>query len=168
MKILHIIDSGGLYGAEIMLLSLAEEQVGQGLEPIIASIGEPGIKEKPLEIEAKKRGLRVKRFRMRPGPNFLGAVEILRFARQEGCELLHSHGYKGNILFGLLPRCMRQIPLIGSLHGYTSTTGFNKMRVYEWLDSLSLRFLDQVVLVNGGYAEAPEIGEILDSLPGGQ
>jgi len=39
MKILHIIDSGGLYGAEVMLLNLAEEQMKIGLEPVILSIG---------------------------------------------------------------------------------------------------------------------------------
>jgi hypothetical protein len=39
-RILHLIDSGGLYGAEKMLLSLVEEQVRQGLEPMILSAGE--------------------------------------------------------------------------------------------------------------------------------
>lgn len=63
MKILHIIDSGGLYGAEVMLLHLVAEQIKQGLEPIIASMGEKGIKEKPLEAEAIRRGFRVEKFR---------------------------------------------------------------------------------------------------------
>ncbi len=39
MKVLHIIDSDGLYGAEIMLLNLVAEQQKFGLHPIIASIG---------------------------------------------------------------------------------------------------------------------------------
>ena len=63
MKILHIIDSGGLYGAEMVLLNLVAEQKKQGLEPIIASIGEKGIKEKSLETEAMRRGFRVEKFR---------------------------------------------------------------------------------------------------------
>ena len=32
MRILHIIDSGGMYGAEVMLLNLVEEQVQAGVE----------------------------------------------------------------------------------------------------------------------------------------
>ena len=63
MKILHIIDSGGLYGAEMVLLNLVAEQIKQGFEPIIASIGEKGIEEKPLETEAMRRGFRVEKFR---------------------------------------------------------------------------------------------------------
>lgn len=39
LKILHIIDSGGLYGAEMMLLHLAYEQRKAGMEAVIASIG---------------------------------------------------------------------------------------------------------------------------------
>ncbi len=54
MKVLHLIDSGGLYGAEIMLLNLVQEQIKSGLNPIILSVGVPEIVEKPIEIEAKK------------------------------------------------------------------------------------------------------------------
>ena len=49
MKILHIIDSGGLYGAEVVLLNLIVEQIKLGLDPTIASIGEKGILENPFE-----------------------------------------------------------------------------------------------------------------------
>ena len=54
MNILHIIDSGGLYGAEIMLLNLATEQMRQGHQVVIASIGEPGCGETALEKSNKK------------------------------------------------------------------------------------------------------------------
>jgi glycosyltransferase involved in cell wall biosynthesis len=148
LKILHVIDSGGLYGAEIMLLNLVAEQVSMGLEPVIASIGDPHVDEKPLETEALRRGLRVEKFRMRPGPNILGAINVLRFAWREKCDVLHSHGYKPNILFGFLPRKLRRLPMLTTLHGWTWTGGLNRMGIYEYLDRLSLRFIDAVVLVN--------------------
>jgi glycosyltransferase involved in cell wall biosynthesis len=148
MKILHIIDSGGLYGAEIILLNLVAEQVRQGIEPVIASIGDPCCGEKPLEVEARRRCLRVEAFRMQSGPNIVGAFKILRFARREGVGILHTHGYKGNILFGLMPKRLRGIPMVATLHGWTWTGGWNRMRIYEWLDRISLRFIDAVVVVN--------------------
>jgi glycosyltransferase involved in cell wall biosynthesis len=148
MKVLHIIDSGGLYGAEVMLLNLMEEQRRMGLEPILASIGDPGCGEKPLEAEATRRGLRVERIRMRPGPNMAGAMKVLQFARNEKVYILHSHGYKGNILFGLMPRWIRRIPMVTTLHGWTWTGGWSRMAVYEWLDRLSLHFIDRVVVVS--------------------
>ena len=153
MRILHVIDSGGLYGAENMLLTLVAEQVQQGMEPIIASIGDPSCGEKPLETEARHRGLHTETFRMLPGPNIAGALRILRFARLAGIEILHSHGYKGNILFGLMPKSLRRIPMVSTLHGWTRTGGWNKMQLYEYLERLSLHFIDQVVVVNRAMRE---------------
>lgn len=157
MKILHIIDSGGLYGAEVVLLNLVDEQIKMGLDPAIASIGEKNVGEKPFETEALNRGFRVIKFRMWPGPNFAGAWKILRFAHKEGFDLLHSHGYKGNILFGFLPKRIRKIPLITTLHGWTSTDSFTRMKLYEWLDAFSLKFIDAVVLVNKGMFSNPKL-----------
>jgi len=157
VKVLHVIDSGGLYGAEVMLLHLMTEQVQVGLQPILASIGKIREGEKPIEAQARKRGLNVKPIRIRAGPNWIGAARILRFARNEGIHVIHSHGYKGNILFGLLPRRIRRIPLVSTLHGWTWVGGFNRMALYEWLDSFSLRFVDQVVLVNNAMRRHPRL-----------
>ena len=135
-----------------MLLHLAIEQQRQGLSPVIASIGEPGIKEKPIENEARKVGLKVTVFRMRPGPNWHGAKKMLDYSLKGRFDIIHSHGYKGNILFGFMPAKVRKKPLVSTLHGWTSIGGnpFSKMRLYEWMDSQSLRFIDKVVLVNAG------------------
>jgi len=157
MRVLHVIDSGGFYGAEVMLLNLATEQMRMGYHVEIASIGEKGIHEKPIESAALEKGIPVRKFRMRPGPNWLGAMDVLRHAVKGRFDLLHSHGYKGNILFGMLPRRIRRFPMVATLHGWTSVRGAPKMRMYEWLDSLSLRFIDAVVLVNRGMLEHPAL-----------
>lgn len=161
MKVLHVIDSGGLYGAEVMLLNLATEQVKQGIEPIIASIGVLHEEEKAIESAAIKRGLRVVKFRMRPGPNLIGALKILKFVKAERVDLLHSHGYKGNILFGFMPKRIRKLPMVATVHGWTWTGGVSRMVLYEWLDSLSLRFVDQVILVDQAMRNHPRISERL-------
>ncbi|MFZ5568857.1 MAG: glycosyltransferase [Thermodesulfobacteriota bacterium] len=157
MKILHLIDSGGLYGAEVMLLNLAGEQLRMGLEPTIASIGEKGIPEKPIEKAARENGLPLQTFRMAPGFNVAGALRILRYARRSGFQIFHSHGYKANIFFGLMPSRLRRVPMVSTLHGWTSTGGFKKIRLYEALDRLSLCFVDAVVCVNAGMLENPRI-----------
>jgi glycosyltransferase involved in cell wall biosynthesis len=148
MKILHVIDSGGLYGAEMMLLNLASEQLSRGLKPVIASIGDLKSSDKAVEIAAIERGLPLQKFRFRAGFNLLGALKIVNYAKSQSFDLLHSHGYKGNILLGFLPRRFRPFPLVSTLHGWTSTGGFTKIRLYELLDSISLNFVDRVALVN--------------------
>lgn len=147
IKVLHLIDSGGLYGAEKMLLSLVQEQLKQGLEPVILSAGEPGVGEKPIEAEAKRLELPVMAWRMKPGLNLGGSIAIIRWARTEGFELLHSHGYKFNVLMGLWPKTFRKIPFITTLHGYIKARRFSKSWMYEALDRLALRQMDAVVLV---------------------
>jgi len=148
MRILHIIDSGGMYGAEMMLITLAKEQAQHGLDPVILSIGKPGCREKTFEIESKRQNLKVKTMRMHSGPNIFGAFRILNYAKESGFDIIHSHGYKGNILLGFVPGKIRTIPTLTTVHGWTSTSLFSKIKLYEIFDHLSLRFLDAVVVVN--------------------
>jgi glycosyltransferase involved in cell wall biosynthesis len=92
---------------------------------------------------------------MRAGPNVGGVRKILAWARGLGIDLLHSHGYKGNILFGSMPAGVRRLPMLTTLHGWTATRRLSRLRLYEWLDSRLLRFMDAVVLVCGGMRAHP-------------
>jgi glycosyltransferase involved in cell wall biosynthesis len=147
IKVLHLIDSGGLYGAEKMLLALVAEQLKLGLQPMILSAGEPGIQEKAIEAEARRLGLPVIPWRMKPGFNLRDSLAIIRWARAEGYQLLHSHGYKFNVLIGLWPESIRKIPLVATVHGYVKAPRFSKSWIYETLDRLVLRQMRCVVLV---------------------
>lgn len=147
MKVLHLIDSGGLYGAEKMLLALVKVQLDQGLAPMILSAGDPDVEEKPLEAEAKRQGLPVTAWRMKPGLNLVQSWKILKWARANGYQLLHSHGFKFNVLLGCYPRFIRGIPMVATLHGYLHAPRFTKLWVYELLDRLAISLMQRVVLV---------------------
>lgn len=156
-KVLHLIDSGGLYGAEKMLLALVAEQVKLGFQPLILSAGAPGIEEKAIEAEARRLDLPIIPWRMKPGFNLQDSLAIIRWARAEGYELFHSHGYKFNVLIGLWPEKMRKIPLVTTIHGYVKAPIFSKSWVYEALDRLVLRQMRCVVLVaKATSSEIPE------------
>jgi glycosyltransferase involved in cell wall biosynthesis len=155
MKVLHLIDSGGLYGAEQMLLALAEEQIKQGLEPIILSCGLPNEADKPLEIEAESRKITVKNWRMTAGLNFSGAWKILKFAQQNNVDIIHSHGYKFNILFAIFPRPIRKIPFVTTVHGYVFAKKYSAMSIYQWLDKLALKMADIICLVSPSMKNIP-------------
>jgi len=159
MKIFHAIDSGGFYGAEVMLVNLVAEQMRQGLSPLIASIGDLGISKKNIELEAEKRNLPLKIFRMRPGANPAGARALLQYCRRHGFDIIHSHGYKCNILLAFLPQSLRG-SMISTLHGWTSRTLCSRMGMYEALDAISLRFVNRVVVVNKGMLKNPKIARL--------
>ncbi len=160
MKVLHVIDSGGLYGAEVMLLGLMAEQRRQGVEPLLASIGTAEAGEKPLEREARRQGTTVVPFRMQAGPNLPGACRILGYVKSAGVDVIHSHGYKGNILLGMIPRWLRPAPMVTTVHGWTAGSGFTRMRMYEFMDALALRFVDRVVVVSKAAAAHPRLRSI--------
>jgi len=147
MKVLHIIDSGGLYGAEKMLLALVKEQVRQGLKPVILSASEFGTGQKPLEIEANRRNLPIINFPMRAGFNFKQTLEIIRWAKAQRYQILHSHGYKFNVLLGMFPKKLCCIPIVSTLHGYTHAPRFSKLWFYHALDRFAIRRIKGIALV---------------------
>ena len=157
MKILHVIDSDGLYGAEAVLLNLMEPQKRMGLHPSLLSIGATGIHSKVIEIEATKRGLECSPLRFQNGFNLRGSRKILQHAITSGADIVHSHGYKGDILLGIIPRRLRKVPVITTQHGWTSTSFFSKMRLYEWIDTLLMKNLDGVVVVSSAMQNHPRL-----------
>ena len=161
IKVLHLIDSAGLYGAEKMLLTLVAEQRKRGLSPLILSAGAPEMGEKAIESEAKRLGLPVLPWRMKPGLNLKQSLEVCHWARQGGFQILHSHGYKFNILLGILPRFVRDVPLITTLHGYVNAPRWSKMWLYEKLDQRLLPRMDKVCVVSAHMEEQPALSRVV-------
>ncbi|MDG5499004.1 glycosyltransferase family 4 protein [Marinobacter sp. BGYM27] len=160
IKVLHLIDSGGLYGAEKMLLTLVAEQIKQGLEPMILSAGEKGIEDKAIEVEARRLGLPVKAWRMTPGLNLLEVISIVKWAKLRGVTVLHSHGYKFNILLSFFPKSVIRLPMLTTIHGYVNARKYSKMWLYEALDRIALTRLDHVFLVSGHMLNSPMLKAI--------
>src|SRR5450432_1160775 len=98
MRILHLIDSGGVYGAERILLYLAREQQRTGHEPILGSMSRPGAGQTALEALASAWDVPVVPIRIdsRPTPRVIRT--LLGHAQALSIDVLHSHGYKANIL----------------------------------------------------------------------
>ncbi len=162
-KVLHLIDSGGLYGAERMLLGLVQQQTKIGMQPMILSGGALGQSQKPIEKEAERLGIPVTPWRSSMTSQFSAFRSLIRSVSRSGFEVLHSHGYKFNILSATLRRSAMPIATVATLHGYVAQNRLSKIRVYETLDRLLLKRLDMVVTVNrqlgeviGRYVESPD------------
>lgn len=148
MNIAHLIDSGGMYGAEQVLLTLCKQQQLQGLNPVIVSCGLPGEKEKPLEQNAREQGIPLLAWRMSAGINLAGMRELHAELISRKVQLFHSHGYKFNILLALLVSRKSAIPMVSTVHGYVKAKFPRKMWLYELFDRIALRRFDKIILVS--------------------
>lgn len=148
MKVAHLIDSGGLYGAEQVLLMLCKEQQKQGLHPIIVSCGLPSEAAKPIEDAARKQEIDLIVWRMPAGINIRGTKELIAQLKSQNVILFHSHGYKFNILLGIIGKKEIGFPLVSTVHGYVKAKFPKKMWIYEWLDRIFLKRFDAIVLVS--------------------
>jgi glycosyltransferase involved in cell wall biosynthesis len=147
VRVLHLIDSAGLYGAEKVMLALAGEQTRRGMQVTIGSIAAPGV-DKAVDAAARSSGLNLRRIELRPGLNW-GSVRTLgRWLASEPCDVVHSHGYKPNVLMALQPRRKGRPAHVITLHGWTGTGHWNMNALYEWFDRALLRRADAVVIVS--------------------
>ncbi|PUA27562.1 MAG: hypothetical protein B0W54_13435 [Cellvibrio sp. 79] len=148
MNVAHLIDSGGYYGAEAMLITLCLEQIASGFNVQVISISTPGARLKPLEEKLIECGIPYIRWEMLPIPDFRESFKILEYCKKNSIDIIHSHGYKGNILMGLIPLRCRSVPVITTMHGYTKHQTLSKMTIYQLLDKICIRRLNAVVLVS--------------------
>lgn len=151
MKILHVIDSSGVYGAEVMLLNLMMEQQAMGHVPVLVSLEMDGgseMSEGGLPAEARKRQVDVIPYPSGRGYSWSIAKGLFRLAKNQGAAILHSHGYKGNILLGSVPRRLRAVPTVSTIHGWTAVRRLSRLWWYVVLDKFFLGQMDATVSVS--------------------
>lgn len=145
MRVLHLISSGGMYGAEVMLLNLASAQKRLGCEPILGVFRNEHSPHIEVAEQARTRGLQVEiincsgRFDYKP----LGTIR--KVLRKEDISLVHGHGYKSN-LYGYFAANALGLPFVATCHLWTGASP--GIRFYEFLDSLILRRAHKVIGVS--------------------
>lgn len=107
MKVLHLISGGDTGGAKTHVHSLLE-----GLRERI-DVSMVCFTDGPFVQEARERGIRVQVFE---GRNIFRVAALLeKKAREEGIELLHCHGSRGNLMGWLLKR-RTGLPVVTTIH----------------------------------------------------
>lgn len=148
LKILHLVDARGIYGAEVMLLNLIEQQLKNNIMPVLGSIGRKGEGERPIEEAARAIGLPVIRFTASKGIDLLAGFNIIKWAKKNKIHTIHTHGYKPNLLIAFFPRKWRKISIVRTLHGWTNITKWSKGGLYQRLDVFSLKFTEVLIAVS--------------------
>lgn len=148
MKVIHVIDSGGLYGAEWMLINLCLAQIKLGICIEVLSLGLPNQEKKPLEDKLEELDIKFTPWRMKAIPDFFEGKKILDFCVREKFDIIHSHSYKTNVILGFFPKKIRTLPIVTTIHGYTKHPIVSKMTVNQFADRISHFFISSIVLVS--------------------
>ncbi len=144
MKVAHVISSGGLFGAEKVLLSLAQGMAQDGVLPWVVALKNSHNPHLEIVEEAARMGLKTAVIDVR-GRLDLGAVSRLRaFIVSEGIDIIHGHNYKANMIAALASR-KTGVPMMATNHGVIK--GDWKLSLYEALGGLVLRLHAKKVVV---------------------
>lgn len=77
-------------------------------------------------------------------------LRALSAHKQYGSNIIQTHGYKPSVI-GLFLKTIRKVPWIAFAHGYTDDDA--KVRIYNRLDTVLLRYADRVVAVSNSMRE---------------
>jgi glycosyltransferase involved in cell wall biosynthesis len=147
MLVVHLTASTFHGGPERQMLGLA-----RGLPPeyrtVFLSFREEG-RCRPFLAAARKDGFEALEL-ANDTPRLRSAMrEISDHLERLGADVLCCHGYKGGVL-GRLAARRRGVPVVAVSRGWTRET--LKVRFYEALDRLNLRWMDRVVCVSEAQA----------------
>ena len=148
-RILHLIDSGGLYGAEQVILALSREMTRDGeFHPVVGCMTEERDPQVELASAAEKFSLEVSYFRLR---KLLWPIDLIRLCRQLKrlrIDIIHSHGYKPTV-FGYLASRLTGIPITATCHlWFIDQTAPLSMRVLVKIEQWFYRTFSRVVSVS--------------------
>ncbi len=145
MKILHIISSGGMYGAEAVILNVSRI-LNEG--PYRSSLGVFSNSSKPnlqLHETATKEGIESHLIACKGTIDRSVPATIRQLVNRTGADVVHAHGYKADVYVYLAMRGS-QTPIVSTCHNWIGKDA--AVRFYGMVDRLVLRSYAGVVAVS--------------------
>ncbi|MEP6572539.1 MAG: glycosyltransferase [Gemmatimonadota bacterium] len=142
---MHLLAPGSAGGLETVVRSLAIGQHRRGIAVRVLSVVGAGEPEISLHLELTRAGIEVIRVPVPPRAYAHERAEILRHLQRIGPAIVHTHGYRADVIGGGVARKLR-IPTVTTVHGFTG--GGWKNRLYETLQCRAFRRCAGVVAVS--------------------
>jgi len=139
-NVVQIISSGGLYGAERVMLELAEYLASRGLGSSAIILESPGATD--VATELKRAGLPVE---IVDGSPLSLAAKVRRNIQRNGVHVVHSHGYRPDVCLALA-RLGPDVLKVATCHTWYRESW--KLKLYEVMDKAALRTFNKVVAVS--------------------
>ncbi len=138
-RVLQFICPTGIYGAERWILALANNLSAERVTVELAITRESGQQNMAV---FNNSGHPCHEIPLR-NPFDLSAIrQLARLLRERGIDILHTHGYKSDII-GLLAAKWAGVKVVATPHGFGEAK-HAKLKLYKWLGGYALRFANVV------------------------
>jgi glycosyltransferase involved in cell wall biosynthesis len=140
---LQLVSTGGMYGAERVLLELANYVQSHGWQSHVVAIDGGGADA--VVSAARVRGLEATQLSAGATSVASQARAMAQYVEAHDIDVVHSHGYKPSVLMSVMAQTRARVR-IATCHGWLR--GSAKLRLYEYLEKRALRGFDAVVAVS--------------------
>ncbi len=147
MRVLHLISSGGMYGAEAVILNLSQQLNRAGSDASFLGVFEhAGLPVPMLHEVAVRSGVPSTLLPCRGQMDRSMFRALRKHVELTGADVIHAHGYKADIYAFLALRGSHRPALVSTCHTWYDND--LAVRVYGAADRWVLRSFDQVVAVS--------------------
>ena len=151
MRILHLISSGGMYGAEAVILNLSLALNASGEDVAVLAVFQNSARTNlELQTAAEKAGIETHLIECRGQLDPAVPSRLRRLVRTLQIDVVHSHGYKANIYAGWALR-QSDAALAATCHNWIDNSLL--LRMYGRLDRWILRRFERVAAVSQAVRE---------------
>ena len=144
MKVLHLISSGGMYGAESVILNLSHALNAGSHESLIGSFANASNPNLQLHERAAAEGIESHLIPCQGQMDRAAIVKVRELASRVGANVVHAHGYKADLYAYFAVN--EQVPLVSTCHNWIDDD--LKARLYGMADRFVLRRYGRVVAVS--------------------
>ncbi len=142
IKVLHLISSGGLFGAERVILNLAS--IRNGVHAIVGAIHNDHNPHLEIIEHASRQGIDTVTFPSNGKLDLKTIQSVKKFIQHNAIKVLHTHNYKSDLI-GFSAAQGTGAKWIATQHGWINTD--QKLKLYENLDARILKFAMKVIVV---------------------
>jgi glycosyltransferase involved in cell wall biosynthesis len=148
MVVLTLISSEGYYGAENMLLTLAQKLCQVGCQCLVAVFFDLRSPHSEVAEHARQRGLTVEMVKCRGKLDWSAVRQLRALFLKHKVDIVNPHGYKAD-LYAYAAARPTHTALVATVHNWPSKRW--NMRAYAVLDRFILKRFDKVI----GVSEVP-------------
>jgi len=142
MKVLHVISSGGMYGAEAVILNLSRTLNESGHSSVLGVFSNSTNPNVQLHEMAVREGIESHLIPCRGQVDRTVMASLRELAARTGADIVHAHGYKADV-YAYLALRKTETPVVSTCHNWLDDGLL--VSLYGVVDRLVLRRFTRVV-----------------------